>query len=57
MRKKEVFMKNKSEFFIKHNLEWLYRIVKGKRFKRSLKLISFGMTVYASKFKKGDGAK
>lgn len=50
-------MNRAPEFFIKHNLEWLYRIVKGKRFKRSLKLISFGMTVYASKFKKGDGAK
>lgn len=44
-------MNRAPEFFIKHNLEWLYRIVKGKRFKRSLKLISFGMTVYASRLR------
>lgn len=43
-------MNRAPEFFIKHNLEWLYRIVKGKRFKRSFKLVSFGMAVYASKF-------
>lgn len=45
------------DFFIRHNLEWLYRIVKGKRFKRSLKLFSFAFTVYASKFKKTEEGK
>lgn len=45
-------MNRAPEFFIKHNLEWLYRIVKGKRFKRSLKLFAFGLAVYASKGKK-----
>ncbi len=39
------------EFYIKHNLEWLYRIVKGKRLKRSLKLFKFAFSVYLSKFR------
>lgn len=34
------------EFFIKHNLEWLYRIVKAKRFKRSLSLFVFAGSVF-----------
>lgn len=33
------------EFFIKHNLEWLYRIVKAKRLKRSLSLFTFAGNV------------
>ena len=33
------------EFFIKHNLEWLYRIVKAKRLKRSLSLFTFAGSV------------
>lgn len=50
-------MSRAPEFFIRHNLEWLYRIVKGKRFKRSLKLFRFAFTVYASKFSKSEGEK
>lgn len=34
------------EFYIKHNLEWLYRIVKGKRLKRSLSLFAFAGHVF-----------
>ena len=34
------------EFFIKHNLEWLYRIVKAKRLKRSLSLFAFAGSVF-----------
>ena len=33
------------EVFIRHNLEWLYRIVKGKRLRRSLSLFAFGISV------------
>lgn len=49
-------MNRAPEFFIKHNLEWLYRIVKGKRFKRSLKLFAFAFAVYASKAKNKEEA-
>lgn len=37
--------KRAPEFFIRHNLEWLYRIVKGKRLRRSLSLFAFGFSV------------
>lgn len=49
-------MNRAPEFFIKHNLEWLYRIVKGKRFKRGFKLFAFALAVYVSKAKKKEGA-
>ena len=42
-------MERAPEFFINHNLEWLYRIVKGKRLKRSLSLFAFAGSVFAQR--------
>ncbi len=42
-------MERAPEFFINHNLEWLYRIVKGKRLKRSLSLFAFAGSVFAER--------
>lgn len=41
------------DFYIRHNLEWLYRIVKGKRLKRSLSLFRFAFDVVGYRLKHG----
>ena len=46
-------MERAPEFYIRHNLEWLYRIVKGKRFKRSLSLFAFAGHVFLYRIKNG----
>lgn len=45
------------EVFIRHNLEWLYRIVKGKRLRRSLSLFAFGFAVCCYRLRHGRTAK
>ncbi len=46
-------MERAPEFFINHNLEWLYRIVKGKRLKRSLSLFAFAGEVFKQRLLHG----
>lgn len=39
------------DFFIRHNLEWLYRVVKGKRYARALNLFKFALKIFVERWK------